>query len=51
MDEQKPRAVREKEPQLKRPEEAVKDLEPQAEESDAIKGGFTKYFDKASTNP
>ncbi len=30
----------EKEPELKRPDEAIKDLEPDEQEGDAVKGGY-----------
>jgi hypothetical protein len=39
MDEQKQPATQEKQPKLKRPDEAVKDLEPEKDEGEAVKGG------------
>jgi hypothetical protein len=42
MDEQKRPAQQEKEPELKRPDEAVKDLAPDKDEGDAVKGGYLK---------
>ncbi len=39
MDERKQPAKPEKEPQLGRPDEAIKDLEPEEAESGAVKGG------------
>jgi hypothetical protein len=39
MDEQRQPDKPEKEPQLRRPDEAIKDLEPDQEEGDAVKGG------------
>jgi hypothetical protein len=42
MDEQRKQVEQEKEPELKRPDEAVKDLEPDKAEGDAVKGGYMK---------
>jgi hypothetical protein len=44
-DEQKKQIKQEKEPELKRPDEAVKDLEPDKEEGKDVKGGaiYMKY--------
>ena len=42
MDQQKPHEKQEKEPELKRPEEVVKDLEPEKEEAKDVKGGDFK---------
>lgn len=42
-DEQNKQVKQEKEPELKRPDEAVKDLEPAKEEGDAVKGGTYNY--------
>jgi hypothetical protein len=41
-DKQNKQVEQEKEPLLKRPDEAVKDLEPDKEQGDAVKGGFWK---------
>jgi hypothetical protein len=41
MDEQKRREEVTKDADLKRPEEAIKDLEPEERESDGVKGGYT----------
>ena len=38
-DEQNKQIKQEKEPALKRPDEVVKDLEPDKDEGDAVKGG------------
>ena len=45
-DEQRNQVKQEKEPELKRPDEAVKDLEPDREEGDAVKGGYLKLEQK-----
>jgi hypothetical protein len=45
MDEQRQPDPQEKEPELKRPDEAVKDLEPDREEGDAVKGGANIKLD------
>jgi hypothetical protein len=43
MDEQQPEQPTE--PKLRRPEEAVEDLEPVAEDAEAVKGGAVDSFD------
>ena len=43
-DEQNQQVKQEKEPELKRPDEAVKDLEPDTEEGDAVRGGDLPYL-------
>jgi hypothetical protein len=48
VDEQKEPASQEKEPELRRPDEAVKDLEPEEQESEAVKGGS---FSFGASNP
>ena len=45
-DEQKKPVKQEKEPEVRRPEEAIKDLEPEKEQGDAVKGGGTDIFMK-----
>lgn len=42
MDEQKQPIAQEKEAELQRPDEMIKDLEPDEAESDAVKGGYFK---------
>ena len=49
MDEQRQPDKLEKEPELRRPDEAIKDLEPDKEEGDAVKGGNTPIFIKYQT--
>lgn len=46
-DEQQKQATQDKEPELRRPDEAVEDLEPDKHEGDEVKGGyiFQKYKD------
>ena len=44
MDEQKRPDRQEKEPELRRPDEAVKDLEPENEEGEAVKGGASPIY-------
>jgi hypothetical protein len=41
MDEQQPQTQQEKKPELRRPDDAVKDLEPDEEAAEAVKGGIT----------
>jgi len=43
MDEQKPHAEQQKAPELKRPDEAVKDLEPDPTDGEAVKGGSLNF--------
>lgn len=43
-DEHKQQVKQEKKPVLKRPDEAIKDLEPEKDEGDAVKGGGTDIF-------
>jgi hypothetical protein len=38
-----PQVKQEKEPELKRPEKQIKDLEPDKEEGKDVKGGYFKY--------
>jgi hypothetical protein len=45
MDEQRQPDKQEKEPELRRPEEAVKDLDPDQDEGDAVKGGANIKLD------
>ena len=45
MDEQTQPDAQGKEPELKRPDEAVKDLEPDTDEGDAVKGGASIKLD------
>ena len=45
-DEHKQQVKQEKEPELKRPEKEVKDLEPDKAEGDAVKGGGVDIFMK-----
>jgi hypothetical protein len=44
-DDQKQQGKQEKEPELKRPDEAVKDLEPDKAEGEAVKGGYYLKLD------
>ena len=44
MEEQNQGTQQEKEPELRQPEEAVKDLEPDARESGDVKGGAVDAF-------
>jgi hypothetical protein len=39
-DEQSQQVKQDKEPELRQPDEAVKDLEPDQEEADSVKGGI-----------
>ena len=41
--EKEPQVKQEKDPELKRPDDAVKDLEPEKEEGGAVKGGDSYY--------
>ena len=43
-DEQNKQVQQEKEPELKRPDEALKDLEPDEHEGEAVKGGLAMPF-------
>jgi hypothetical protein len=45
MDEQRQPDTQEKEPELTRPDEAIKDLEPDQAEGDAVKGGANIKLD------
>ena len=49
MDEQRQADKQEKEPEVRRPDEAIKDLEPDKEEGDAVKGGAAPIFIKSET--
>lgn len=45
-DERNTQRKQEKEPELKRPDEAIKDLEPDRAEGDAVKGGDLPLYQK-----
>lgn len=45
-DEQKQQGKQEKDPELKRPDEMLKDLEPEKEQAETVKGGaFLKWVE------
>ena len=43
-DEHKQPVKQEKEPELRRPDEALKDLEPDEAEGEGVKGGYGEYL-------
>ncbi len=45
-DEQRQQEKQEKEPEVRRPDEAIKDLEPEEGEGDAVKGGNMPIYIK-----